>query len=173
MVNRCRWSAEAIAHKDRASGSAADKYTEYDEVWCVIDVEAPKPHPRLEDALKEAKQGEVNVALANPCFELWLLLHFKDVTRNLTTKEAQLALQREDQCGYTVKEKQIRGDEFMERRAEAVHRAVRTRGERDDPTKTNSWTNMDILERVLSDPSLESHVGTVRRCVPTEVMVRR
>lgn len=47
----------------------------YDEVWCVFDVDQ---HPNLQEALNEARTHDVNVALSNPCFELWILLHFQD-----------------------------------------------------------------------------------------------
>lgn len=67
---------------------------EYDEVWCVFDTEAPKPHATLEDALKEAATAELFVARSNPCFELWLLLHLEDHNAHLTTKQAGQALRR-------------------------------------------------------------------------------
>ena|SRR5437868_1491875 len=70
----------AIDHQKRAPNSAEDRYAAYDEVWCVVDVEAPKEHPGLTEALRLAKAGKVNVALTNPCFEIWILLHFTDVT---------------------------------------------------------------------------------------------
>ncbi|MFF2329165.1 MULTISPECIES: RloB family protein [unclassified Streptomyces] len=73
----------AIEHKKRALRSASDRWMEYDEVWCVIDVEAPVPHEGLADALKLAGQHGIEVALTNPCFELWLLLHFKDVSADV------------------------------------------------------------------------------------------
>ncbi|MFF4672969.1 RloB family protein [Streptomyces sp. NPDC001279] len=56
----------AIEHKNRAPSSASDRWTAYDEVWCVIDVEAPVPHEGLADALKLARRNGIEVALTNP-----------------------------------------------------------------------------------------------------------
>ncbi|MBC7783381.1 MAG: RloB domain-containing protein, partial [Burkholderiales bacterium] len=48
----------------------------YDEVWCVIDVEAHGKNPNLTHAIEQARQAEIQVALSNPCFEVWILWHF-------------------------------------------------------------------------------------------------
>ena len=47
----------------------------FDEVWCVFDCDE---HPRLEQALREARDSGIRTALSNPCFELWLVLHVED-----------------------------------------------------------------------------------------------
>ena len=48
----------------------------YDEVWCVVDVDEFD----VPAAVAEARRVEVNLAVSNPCFELWLLLHHADCT---------------------------------------------------------------------------------------------
>lgn len=62
-------SAERQARKEK------DPFVKYDAVWCVFDVDE---HPNLEEALLQARDNKLNVALSNPCFELWILLHFQD-----------------------------------------------------------------------------------------------
>ncbi|MFT4628841.1 MAG: hypothetical protein ACI8PZ_007537, partial [Myxococcota bacterium] len=47
----------------------------YDEVWCVFDRDE---HERFADACQMARDNNLQVAASNPCFELWLLLHFRD-----------------------------------------------------------------------------------------------
>ncbi|MGA9669933.1 MAG: RloB family protein [Terracidiphilus sp.] len=50
----------------------------YDFVWCIFDVESKvdqRARPRLSDAIAMAQQLKIEVALSNPCFELWILLH--------------------------------------------------------------------------------------------------
>jgi hypothetical protein len=47
----------------------------FDEVWCVFDVDE---HPRIPEALDLARRNGISVAMSNPCFELWLLLHVQD-----------------------------------------------------------------------------------------------
>lgn len=44
------------------------------EVWGVPDVDE---HPKLVEALNLAEQHRLNIALSNPCFELWGILHFR------------------------------------------------------------------------------------------------
>ncbi|WP_233225499.1 RloB family protein [Amycolatopsis sp. CA-126428] len=51
---------------DRTSGA-------HDEVWCVVDVDEFD----LERAVVLARSLRVNLAVSNPCFEYWLLLHFE------------------------------------------------------------------------------------------------
>lgn len=67
---------QAIRRKDSSAQAASVIRLEYDEVWCVFDVEAPKKHPSVRRALAKAKAQGVHVALSNPCFEYWLLPHF-------------------------------------------------------------------------------------------------
>jgi len=70
-----------VLESERAKiASTSPILTAYDVVWCVIDVEVPKPHPSLENALNKAKAHSLKVALSNPFFEYWFLLHFKKVT---------------------------------------------------------------------------------------------
>lgn len=47
----------------------------YDSVWCVFDV---NDHPNIPDAKEMARDNGIDLAISNPCFELWLLLHFRE-----------------------------------------------------------------------------------------------
>lgn len=49
----------------------------YDVIWCVMDVEAPRPHTSLAQAVDKAKANNLRMALSNPMFEYWYLLHFE------------------------------------------------------------------------------------------------
>lgn len=101
--------------KTEADPAAADN-TEY---WCVFDVEAPKPHPGLQDAVVMARDNGIRVAVSNPCFELWLILHFADRTAWLDTATAES--QRSQYDGSTGKS--INGKDYVHRRMDAVGRA--------------------------------------------------
>ena len=59
---------------------------DFDEIWCVFDVDA---HPNLTQAIAEARDSGIEVALSNPCFELWLILHHQDQTAALHRCQAQ------------------------------------------------------------------------------------
>jgi hypothetical protein len=63
--------AAAIEARDKS----IDEEGEVDEFWCVFDVEWPRNHPRLHEAVNKARDNSVKLAISNPCFELWLILH--------------------------------------------------------------------------------------------------
>lgn len=52
-----------------------DTNAQYDEVWCVFDIDE---HPFVREAKQQAEANDIKVAISNPCFELWILLHFQD-----------------------------------------------------------------------------------------------
>jgi hypothetical protein len=62
---------QAIAEKEKASARGED----FDEVWCVLDIEVGQRKQVIE-ARKLAEQNGIRLALSNPCFECWLLAHF-------------------------------------------------------------------------------------------------
>lgn len=64
--------------KDHASARARREHDDnlsYDSAWCVYDVD---DHPHHHEAREMAEANSINLAISNPCFELWLLLHFRD-----------------------------------------------------------------------------------------------
>ena len=74
-------SPRQIVEKVRDWRRQAKKNDPYDAVWCVFDVEAKvnqQARPDLDDALQMANANKISVALSNPCFELWILLHTED-----------------------------------------------------------------------------------------------
>lgn len=64
-----RRDAEEQARRERDDNLA------YDEVWCVFDID---DHPRIPEAQQMARDNDLRLAISNPCFELWLLLHFRE-----------------------------------------------------------------------------------------------
>jgi len=79
------------ADAQKAAKREGDENHAYDEVWCVFDVDE---HPYLNQALDEARTAGIEVALSNPCFELWLLLHFQDSPGPRGHKELPALLSR-------------------------------------------------------------------------------
>jgi RloB-like protein len=136
---------EAVKHQVRAPHCRADQFTGYDEVWCVMDVEAPQRHPTLEPALALAREEGVKVALSNPCFELWILLHLQEVTGYRTSEQAQKLLEESATCGYSARGKKLDYDHLRSLQALACERAMKLRR---DPGRTylsNPWTDVDQL----------------------------
>jgi hypothetical protein len=61
---------------------AAERKEQFDEVWCVIDVEQTGGNPRLIEARALARRNRIQLALSNPSFECWLLAHFERTARS-------------------------------------------------------------------------------------------
>lgn len=54
--------------------AAIKRRKSYDDVYCVIDRDS---HPSFDAALAAARTGDVHVIASYPCYEYWLLLHFR------------------------------------------------------------------------------------------------
>jgi hypothetical protein len=70
---------------------AKDEYNfkDTDELWMIIDTDRWKSIPEIIDACH--KQNNMFVAVSNPCFEFWLLLHIKDIAE-YSQEEQELIL---------------------------------------------------------------------------------
>ncbi|SDD65442.1 RloB family protein [Actinokineospora iranica] len=55
----------------------------------MFDVEWPQNHPNLDQAMRLAREHDIKLAVSNPCFELWLILHHADQSAFLDTKAAE------------------------------------------------------------------------------------
>jgi RloB-like protein len=82
---RLRAEAEHEARRQR------DENFNYDEVWGVFDIDE---HPNVDQARQLADANAVKLAVSNPCFELWALLHFQDRRAHIERHAARAALQR-------------------------------------------------------------------------------
>ncbi|GAB3883922.1 hypothetical protein GCM10029964_044100 [Kibdelosporangium lantanae] len=122
---------------------------EVDECWCVFDVEWPKNHPNLAQAVKLARDHDIRLAVSNPCFELWLILHHRDHTAFLTTNDAESKSRHLDgRAG-----KGIDPDQYMSRREAAAARAMALRDRHvrqgtEFPNDNPSSTMFDLLASI-------------------------
>lgn len=82
-------------------GYAAAIFTpdEYDGVWCVVDADEFD----IDAARVAAARANVEVAVSEPCFELWLLLHFADHRAHIPNGKAACALLTKHVPGYAKK----------------------------------------------------------------------
>lgn len=62
-----------------------------DEVWCVFDVDA---HQYLQEACTQANDNGVHLAISNPSFEIWLLLHFQAQTAYIERGAARKSVEQ-------------------------------------------------------------------------------
>jgi hypothetical protein len=68
-AKRMKKEAEEAAKREE------DDNLRYEKVWAVFDVD---DHPNMPDAVQMARDNEIELAISNPSFELWLFLHFAD-----------------------------------------------------------------------------------------------
>jgi hypothetical protein len=52
-----------------------------DQIWCVFDVERPGTRPDLKALIETAAAQQIHLAVSNPAFEYWYVLHFDDTDR--------------------------------------------------------------------------------------------
>lgn len=61
-----------------------DKFSEEDgdQIWCIFDVDDFYKNDKKSflQAIKYAQDNDIKIAYINECFELWILLHFEQVT---------------------------------------------------------------------------------------------
>jgi RloB-like protein len=107
-----RMKREAEIEADREG----DQNLAYDAVWCVFDVDT---HPHIADAQQMARHNGIRLAISNPCFELWLLLHFRD-NPGMQDVNGVLSALSKFVHGY---DKHIRYDSYVGGYREAVSRA--------------------------------------------------
>lgn len=84
----------AVRLKKRAATEAREQRDEnlrWDQVWGVVDVDE---HAGLGAARQLAVENDIDLAISNPCFELWALLHFQEQRAHLECDKAQAALRR-------------------------------------------------------------------------------
>ncbi len=106
----------AIAARSRA----IDEEAEIDEFWCVFDVEWPRNHPGLKEAVQQARRSDIQLAVSNPCFELWLILHFQDQGAWLDNDDARRLRRRLDGSS----DKGLDAAKYIPLTADAARRAV-------------------------------------------------
>jgi hypothetical protein len=101
----------------RAAKRSADRNQLYDEIWCVFDIDE---HPFVPEAKDQAQANGIPVAVSNPCFELWILLHFQDQRGHMERGQVQ-SLCRKYLPDY---EKKVPCERLAALHADAVRRAT-------------------------------------------------
>jgi hypothetical protein len=102
-----------------AKGRCTREKGEIDEFWCVFDVEWPTNHPNLTEAIRLAETNGIELAISNPCFELWLILHHKDHRSWLDT---EAAIRARKVCDGAAG-KGLAPEHYLPNRSKAVKRA--------------------------------------------------
>lgn len=143
LVNRAREDVKRSRRSTRRHGSP-----DFDEIWCVFDVDN---HRNISNALFEARQSEIQVALSNPCFELWLVLHCEDQNafierKKIKRRASDLGLIRDKSIPATALELLEANYDEAKRRAKYLNALHEGNGKqpRSNPS-TDLWLLVDRI----------------------------
>ena len=114
----------------------------FERTWCVFDRDE---HGEIPAALDRAKALGICVALSNPCFELWYLLHFAPYSTGYIARDDAQTKVREFIPGY---HKSMRVFDALPDRGKALEDAARLRRHHQAANGTgfeNPSTSVDLL----------------------------
>ncbi|KAA3510074.1 RloB family protein [Agrobacterium rosae] len=80
---------KALAFKKGSSGSGrrdASSFEKNDQIWIMFDRDE---HDKVKETIDNFKKAGIRVAYSNPCFELWLILHYEDFDRSYDRHKLQ------------------------------------------------------------------------------------
>ncbi|MBO0868053.1 MAG: RloB domain-containing protein [Micromonosporaceae bacterium] len=123
---------------------------DFDHAWAVFDVEAAgphgTPHRRLKQAIARAERSGVKCAISHPCFELWLLLHFRFHTAYIQNEAVRAKLRG---CGCDYEDKGFDFSKVWPRHQAAIRNArdldTRQCASFPDVVDRNPWTSVHEL----------------------------
>jgi len=103
-------------------------FERHDEVWVVFDKDE---HPKIKEALDLCYSNKIGVAFSNPCFEVWLILHFQDYDKSDGREAAQKHCEKIC-AGYSRKGKKPEFTALLAQVEKAEKRAVQQQQRRKD-----------------------------------------
>ncbi|MBI1290358.1 hypothetical protein GC173_03840 [bacterium] len=121
-------------------------YPAFDQVWVVFDLEKQHDERRkkAQDAEALAGREKIQLAVSDPCFEFWLLLHYCYTTVHLKSGDDAKRLLAQHLPGYT--EAYDFGPDLFNRTRDAKLRAEQVRAHHDScSSDRNPITNVDRL----------------------------
>ena len=126
-----------------------------DECWVLLDTDhyfRDQHLPGTLTALRTARQTGFEVAVSNPCFELWLLLHHADVAPGTRFSQCEEVARRIRASLGQYDKTSIKPDQFpLALVPDAIRRAQVLDTEPDAPWPKQTGTQVyRLLERVLS-----------------------
>jgi hypothetical protein len=142
----------ALQEKNKARLSGHWNEKDGDTAWAVFDGDEHiiKSPDKWNEAIQLAGREKINLSISNPCFELWVLLHYRDQAANINNDRANSLLKThlpdyEKPCN-------LYPDPLMPLTLEAILRAKRLeeKARRDElPSHTNPCTGVAALVELL------------------------
>jgi hypothetical protein len=140
----------AAALSPRKRRKRAESFEKRDEIWVMFDRDE---HPYFIDAINRAQSVGVGVAYSNPCFELWLALHFESWDRPMSRHAMQDHIRKRFPQYDRTKAKTIPFKYFAEFVEQAEARAVTLCSNRNNEGDTcgNPSTTVYCLTRRIRE----------------------
>jgi RloB-like protein len=107
-------------------------------------------HPNFDRAIDLATRHGINLAMSNPCIELWFILHFEDCTVHIERQKAQRRAAELLRCSKALNESALStlGERYDEARCRAVKLDEKHEGD-GSPPGTNPcsrvWRLIDVI----------------------------
>ena len=122
-----------------------------DSVWAMFDRDE---HPEFEEVKRKARNQGVQLAISNPCFEIWGIYHYKDWQGPIERDQCQKELKKlcpsyNRKSGKTF----IDRDMIKDKCCDAIERAeksLNSREEEGDPEGNPSTTVHCLIRTILS-----------------------
>ncbi|MGL3819819.1 RloB family protein [Sphingopyxis sp. R3-92] len=121
-------ACERATAMKRARGRRSS-FEEADQIWAVFDRDE---HPKVPEAIERCRASSVEVAFSDPCFELWLLLHFDNFDRPDDRHQVQAALAKVCKDYDPKGKKSADFGQFLSKVEDAENRAQQQLARRED-----------------------------------------
>ncbi len=128
------------------------KSDKFDQIWCVADVDHLS-ESQVKEKLQIAEGEDIRIALSNPCFELWVLLHFESCNSHVTKAEISRRLKRH----LPTYVKSLPFDQLESGYKKAVARASKLVPPRNPSTSV--WRLTELLRGSNQNPASQSQAG--------------
>lgn len=117
-----------------------------DELWLMIDVDRWK-ETQLGMVASQAKSGKFKLAVSNPCFEVWLYLHYADLSPQLITPKELKKKLKKLIGGYSSNK--LDPNKFANRIDQAIDRAKDLDNNPDERWPSRTGTHVyKVVEKV-------------------------
>ena len=130
----------------------------HNQIWCVFDRDE---HPNFARAIDLANRHNINLAISNPCIELWFILHFENHTAYLERQAAQRRAEELLGCSKVLTESAL--SSLAERYEQARRRAIKLdekhAGDASPPPSNPSsgvWRLIDMIRTPDAVAALEA-----------------
>lgn len=121
------------------------------ETWCMFDIDE---HPNVRQACQLAADNGIQIAVSNPCLELWYLIHFRDQTAWIHRHAAQYA------CGEFITKSKVLTPVDLDKlvgqhdearaRAQGLDRIHNGNGsQQGENPSSDVWVLVDSIRRVV------------------------